>query len=218
MPLGQLAIAGIGTGLSALNKIIGGKKISPGMEDPEKYRDQIVISDADLAGTRLKAGRQATRAGATALNRLRGTVAAGGLPTGAAAGHIKGFQRATAEGVSNIEGDLQAQKHQSEVDFYNQKQRFAAAKEEANRAAQPLDLTPEIGLLTKSALLMSSGLDSEMMDPSGPPGPQGVSGSGTAGVGARSSFGGGAIQPASMGVGGRALINAGGHASAKVQY
>ena len=220
----MLTELGIGLGASIINKIVGGKQIGPGMKDPSQFREDIVMGEGDLAMARQSAGRQTAKAGATALNRIRTLSAGGRLPKGTAAGQIKSLARSQAEGLGQAEVGFQEAKRESELDFYNEMQRYEAAKEGAVRAAQPLNLTEEIGMLTKGAMFLNAGLFDEMEDQ---PVGRTVSssstvptGGGQTGVGVRSTLGGGALQPANMGVGGSVLnrVGQGSYAPASPQY
>lgn len=156
-----LISTGVTMGLSALNKILGGKKTGPGMIDPRKFKDELTMSQSDLIRGRQRIGRQINRQGATAANRLRSGTAAGRLPSGALADQLGNLQYRQGEAIGQSELDLMDKKRQMDKDYYAQLQGYERAKEEANRAAQPLDLTDEIGTMGKVALMQAMGMFGE---------------------------------------------------------
>lgn len=130
-------------GVSALNKIFGGKDIEP-------KRSDYMPTEAEKNMSRQRAGRMAARQGEAALQRIQTMGASGRLSSGAMASQAAGVVQGSAMGA-NIEPELVQQDAAA-------RRAFAADKMQANISAQPLNLTPEIGELTRAMLLYKGGL------------------------------------------------------------
>ena len=147
-----------GAAASVLNRLLG-RKPKTGMVNPKKYKDDIVISDADLAGAKAQVGRTAQRTMQPAVSEMRRQFAFDRMPGGTLAGAMEKMGYRSGQAVTEAAPRFLDVQRQSQLDFRNLQNQYGIAREQARRlGASRYNLTPEIGSLTKTMMLYQAGL------------------------------------------------------------
>ena len=147
-----LTMAALGYGANALWKTFGPQQ-SSGLEDPRKYRSQLMPNIGAMRG---QAMRNATDANMAGLSNIRRAGAAGHLPSGAVLDATAGQAYQTARGVSSIEPQLGEIKRQAEGQYLDRLNEYGAA-EAGIKNQQAAGISGDIGQLTKVAMLWQAG-------------------------------------------------------------
>ena len=153
--MGPLAIAGIGLGVSALNKLLS-PNARTGMVDPRGYKDDIMPN--------IGAIRQGARQGIQQQimpmqSQIRQYGAANRLPAGAVLSSLSGLGYQAGAGLAQIEPQLAQLKQSSMLDYLDMLNQYETAKEGARREnIGKYNMTPEIGSLTQLLMLSKAGL------------------------------------------------------------
>lgn len=155
MPLPALAIMALAAGGSALANVIGKQKNT--VPNPEKYKDAVTLSDADIGGIRAAQLGQLARLNMGVRQDVKQYAGANRLPAGAALSALAGSSYNLARGASEIEAPLQEAKLQSEQNYAGMQQQYDQGQLQAQQANRDM-WAGTVGDLSSIAMMWSGGM------------------------------------------------------------
>lgn len=149
------AIPLIGYGINQISKALSPNR--PGMLDPRKYKDELTLSDSDIAAIRSGAVSRVQRSTMPLRSDVKQFGAARRLPAGAVYSGLKGVSYEGARGISEIEPEMVGLKLGSNRNYYDLLNQYTMAEEMARRENR-LFSPEDIGELTRIVMLWKAGL------------------------------------------------------------
>jgi len=152
--MGPLAMMAIGTGVSALNKVLGfgGGK----MYDPRKHKDELVMSPGDMAQLRGQGQRRIQESMAAPMASFRSWAAANKMPAGMVTSGLHGFASKAGRATADLDVSLEKERHNQLLNYHNML--MGSQNAQAQFQHGQFDFTPEIGSLTRAMMLYQSGM------------------------------------------------------------
>ena len=151
--MGPLLMAGLGLGMSALNKLINGSNAKP--FDITPYEKDITYSNGDLNSMRSSMGQQIQSGLMPELQSVRAAGATGRIPFSAVMAGLRGISRTAGEAISRVEPALQDRKRSAKMAYLQLLRQTTNDKE--NIRAASMNFSPEIGMFTKALMLAGGG-------------------------------------------------------------
>jgi len=159
MPVPWLAL-GLTAGGGLLRRFLNKQDDLQFANEPAKYKDDLVLDDSDVSGLRGAMKRAAGEANLAQVGGIKQAGAAKRLPSGAILSALAGSSQKAAQGVAQIEPQLEQMKTNSLKDFLRMQQPYdmARAQNKLNQQQSSNMFNQEMfGNLGKIAILWRAG-------------------------------------------------------------